>query len=109
MAATVITVGDPKARLRCTAAGLTNRQPSQPLIILMTELEDLILHSSIRKINLMYNIRRQQLDKLEFVGNIGEVLATLTLKAPIVTQYFPDMSIEISQYLLAGIFVGNVV
>ena len=65
---------------RCTAVVLTNRQ---------------------------YNKREQQFDKLEFLGDIGEVLGTLTFKAPIVAPYFPDMEIKIHQYLLAGIFVGD--
>ena len=63
--------------------------------------------SSVTRINLMYNKREQQFDKLAFVGNQDQVMATLTLKAPIVTPYLPDMTVSIHQYLLAGIFVGD--
>ena len=61
----------------------------------------------VRRIFLMYNTKEQQFDKIKFVGDIGEVLSTLTLKTPIVTMYRPEMSIQIIQYQLAGIFVGD--
>ena len=55
----------------------------------------------------MYNMNEQQFDKIQFVGDIGEILSTLTLKTPIVTMYRPEMLIEIVQYQLAGVFVGD--
>ena len=42
----------------------------------------------------MYKKREQQFDKLGFVGDIGEVLAALTFKTPIVAPYLPDMAIK---------------
>ena len=43
----------------------------------------------------MYNKTEQQFDKLEFVGDTGKTLATLTFKAPIATPYLPGMSIKV--------------
>ena len=59
--------------------------------------------SSVRRINLMYNKMEQQFDKLEFVGDTGKILATLTFKAPIVTPYLPGST---NNYLSANLWGG---
>ena len=51
----------------------------------------------------MYNKMEQQFDKLEFVGDTGKILATLTFKAPIVTPYLPGST---NNYLSANLWGG---
>ena len=55
----------------------------------------------------MYNTVKQQVDKIQFVGGMDAVLSTVTLKSPVGTKYRPNLSFEIIQYQLAGVFTGD--
>ena len=63
--------------------------------------------SSVTIILLMYNTVKEQVDKIQFIGGMDTVLATVTLKSPVGTEYRPDLSFEIIQYQLAGVFTGD--
>ena len=51
--------------------------------------------SSVTIILLMYNTVKGQVDKIQFIVGMDAVLATVTLKSPVGTEYRPDLSFEL--------------
>ena len=64
-------------------------------------------YNIVHSILLMYNTSEQWCDKIAFADSSNTSIATLTLTNPIAFVYHDPVQFNIMQYLLAGIFTGN--
>jgi hypothetical protein len=63
--------------------------------------------NAVHAILLMYNIEGQRIDTINLVNNENISLATLTLNNPIYCEYKDSVQHKVAQYLLAGVFTGD--